>query len=62
MSILRRMHAEQADWYRSHPEDAAKFVSIGDTKPSPALKAVEVAALAGVINALMNYDGCVVKR
>jgi len=62
MAILRRMHAEQADWYRSHPDDAAKFVSIGDTKPSPALKAVEVAALAGVINALMNYDGCVVKR
>jgi mono/diheme cytochrome c family protein len=62
MAIMRRMHAEQADWYRAHPDDAAKLVSIGDTKPSPALQAVDVAAAAGVVNALMNYDGCVVKR
>jgi mono/diheme cytochrome c family protein len=62
MAILRRMHAQQSDWYRAHPDDAAKLVSIGDTRPSPALQAIDVAAATGVINALMNYDGCVVKR
>jgi hypothetical protein len=61
-AILRRMHASQIDWFRAHPEDAAKFVAVGDRKPSDALPAVDVAAAAGVINALMNYDGCVVKR
>jgi mono/diheme cytochrome c family protein len=60
--IVRRMHAGQLDWYRSHPDDAAKLVAVGDTKPNKALEAIDVAAAAGVINALLNYDGCVVKR
>jgi hypothetical protein len=62
LAIMRRMHAEQLSWYRAHPEDAGKLVAIGDTKPNSDLPAVDVAAAAGVINALMNYDGCVVKR
>jgi hypothetical protein len=60
--IVRRMHASQLDWYRGHPDDAAKLVAVGDTQPNDALAAVDVAAAAGVINALLNYDGCVVKR
>ena len=60
--IVRRMHAEQLDWYRSHPDDAAKLVAVGDTKPNQSLAAIDVAAAAGVINALLNYDGSVVKR
>jgi len=60
--ILRRMHAEQLAWYRAHPDDAAKLLAIGGTKPVGTLAPVDVAAAAGVINALMNYDGCVVKR
>ena len=56
------MHEEQLDWYRAHPDDAGKLVSIGDTTPNAALQAVDVAAVTGVVNALMNYDGCVVKR
>jgi hypothetical protein len=60
--ILRKMHAEQADWYRAHPVEAASLVAVGQTTPKEGLEAVEVAALASVVNALMNYDGCVVKR
>jgi hypothetical protein len=60
--IIRRMHAEQLAWYRAHPDDAAKLVAVGDRKPNAALAAVDVAAAASVINALMNYDGSVVKR
>ena len=60
--IIRRMHAEQLAWYRAHPDDAAKLVAVGDRKPNAALAAVDVAAAASLINALMNYDGCVVKR
>jgi hypothetical protein len=60
--ILRRMHAEQLEWYRGHPDDAAKLVAVGDRKPNAALAAVDVAATAGVINAMLNYDGFVVKR
>jgi mono/diheme cytochrome c family protein len=60
--IMARMHAGQLDWYGCHPEDAAIFVAVGDAKPNAALAAADVAAAAGVINALLNYDGCVVKR
>jgi len=60
--IVRRMHAEQLAWYRDHAADAAKLVAVGDRKPNANLAAIDVAAASSVINALMNYDGCVVKR
>ena len=62
VGILRRMHAEQASWYHCRQEDALALVAVGDRRPTASLWAADVAALAGVINALMNYDGCVVKR
>ena len=62
MAIMRRMHVEQAEWYHCRPEEAFAVVGIGDRKPSSTLWAADTAALAGVINALLNYDGCVVKR
>jgi len=61
-AILRRMHAAQLAWYGERPDDAAKLLAVGERKPAGSLPAVEVAAAAGVINALINYDGCVVKR
>jgi len=60
--IMRRMHTDQKSWYAARPDDAATFVAIGDRKRNESLPAVDVAAMAGVINALLNYDGCVVKR
>ncbi|MEI6256988.1 MAG: DUF1549 domain-containing protein [Planctomycetota bacterium] len=60
--ILYRMYAQQRDWYHCHPDAAVELISIGATKPKANLFAGDVAALAGVVNALMNYDGCVVKR
>ena len=60
--IVRQMHTAQLVWYTDRPDDAAKFVTIGDQKRNESLPAVNVAAAASVINALMNYDGCVVKR
>ena len=60
--IVRRMHAAQREWYAGHPDDAAKLVAIGDRKRDESLPVVDVAPLASVINALMNYDESVVKR
>ena len=60
--ILREMHAGQAAWYQAHPDDAAKLLAVGQTKPREGLAAPDVAAVAAVVNAIMNYDGCVVKR
>jgi hypothetical protein len=60
--IIRRMHTAQLDWYRSRPEDAAKLVAVGEKKLTASLPAPDLAATASVVNALMNYDGSVVKR
>lgn len=60
--IIRRMHSGQLDWYRARPDEAAKLVAVGERKPGATVSAVELAATAGVVNALMNYDGSVVKR
>jgi hypothetical protein len=60
--ILRTMHAEQLAWYAAHPDDAHKLVTVGSAPADPALQAVDVAALAAVLNALVNYDPTVVKR
>jgi len=60
--ILARMHAAQLAWYRAHVDEAAKLVAVGQRQPAAGLDPAEVAAAAGVIGALLNYDGCVVKR
>jgi hypothetical protein len=60
--ILRAMLAGQLEWYRARPEEAAAFVAIGQAKRNDALPAADVAATTAVINALLNYDECVVKR
>ncbi len=60
--VIRRMLAEQREWYAARADDAAKYVAIGQAKRDESLPAVEVAAAASVINALMNYDESVVKR
>ncbi len=62
LAILARMHGKQLAWYRERPDEAAKYVAVGQTKPDATLEPKEVAATAAVVNALMNYDGCVVKR
>jgi hypothetical protein len=62
LDILRRMHAAQRGWYAARPEEAARLVAVGATRPEAGLEPVDVAAAAAVVNALLNYDGCVVKR
>jgi hypothetical protein len=61
-TILRDMHAAQTAWYNDHPEEAAKFVALGQSKVDASLPAVDLAAMTAVINALLDYDNTVVKR
>ena len=60
--IVGRMLADQLAFYRSHPEEAGRLVAVGAKQRNESLSAADVAATASVINALMNYDGSVVKR
>lgn len=61
-AILGRMLDEQLAWYRARPEEAERYLKIGDTPCDATLPAPEVAALATTINTLMSHDAFVVKR
>jgi hypothetical protein len=61
-AILARLHDEQLAWFTAHPSDAEKHLAIGDTPGDATLPAPEIAALAVVLNTLMNHDAFVVKR
>jgi cytochrome c553 len=61
-AILASMYAAQRAWYQQHPEAADELLGVGETPRAEGLAAIDLAAATSVINALMNYDGCVVKR
>jgi hypothetical protein len=43
-------------YYRSHPDEATKLLSVGDSKPNGPLPPAELAAWTMVCNELMNLD------
>ena len=61
-AILASMHEAQLAWYTEHPEAAEELLGVGEQPRDESLAAADLAAATSVINALMNYDGCVVKR
>jgi mono/diheme cytochrome c family protein len=61
-AILQRMFAEQVRWYQEHASEAALYLSVGSKPSADGIPAADLAAWTTVVSALMNYDGCVVKR
>jgi len=49
-------YAELHGYYQSHPEDAAKLIGVGESKPDAALDAPTLAAWTMLANSLMNLD------
>lgn len=60
--ILSRLYDEQLAYYGKHPDQAAALLGIGEKKRDEKLSAIDISAATNLINALMNYDGCMVKR
>jgi len=55
-SIVKRTLADMRSFYDSEPEAAKEFLSVGDSKPSDAVPAAQLAAMTMVANQLMNLD------
>ena len=55
-AILHRLFDEQRILFAAHPDDAAKLLGVGESKPEPALATSELAAMASVVSAIMNFD------
>ena len=51
-----RAYQDYLDYYASHPEDARKLLSVGESKPEEGLATVDSAALTMVANQIMNLD------
>ncbi len=62
LEILRRLHSEQLDHFRSSPGDTAKYLKTGDRPTDATLPADQVAATAVMASTLMNLDEFVTKR
>jgi hypothetical protein len=60
--ILGRMLTDQQNWYREHPDEAAKLVAVGHQPQNDQLPDIETAALAAVFSGLLAHDESVVKQ
>ena len=61
-TILRKLYATQLEHFQAAPAEAAQFLKIGNVKRDEKIPAPEAAAATVLAQALLNHDGCVVKR
>ena len=55
-AIAMRAYRDYLSYYASHPEDARKLLSVGESKPAEGSATVDSAALTMVANQIMNLD------
>jgi hypothetical protein len=60
--ILGTLWEEQRNWFREHPEEATRLVSVGEQLRREGLPADELAALTVVAATCLNHDEFVMKR
>ncbi|MBV9676026.1 MAG: DUF1553 domain-containing protein, partial [Acidobacteriaceae bacterium] len=59
--VVAQSYKDYLNYYDSKPEDAAKLLSVGESKADPKLPKAEFAAMTMVANELMNLDEVLVK-
>ncbi len=59
--VLQRLFEQQLDLFEAQPEDATKYLSVGD-RPAVDGSSVRLAALTVVANALLGFDDAVMKK
>ena len=60
--ILRQLLVNERDTYATHPDTAAKLLSVGMAKNDPRLKQPELAAWTVVASAILNLDETITKE
>ena len=61
-TILNKLYATVGERYAADPAAARALVVVGDTKPDPAVPAVDLAAAAGLAQAVLTHDAAVTRR
>ncbi|MDB5295911.1 MAG: Planctomycete cytochrome [Phycisphaerales bacterium] len=62
LPVLTRLLAEQRELFAADPPAAAKLLTVGESKPEPALDPVEVASACVLAQALFGHDEAVMRR
>ncbi|MEW4487934.1 DUF1553 domain-containing protein [Thalassoglobus sp. JC818] len=60
--VLRRLYENQLANFKQQPDDAEKYLTVGQQERNKDLPAAEHAAITSIANALLNLDECVIKR
>jgi hypothetical protein len=61
-AVLRRLYQEQQAEFAAQPDGAKQYLEVGDHRRQSGTQEIELAALAVVCQALLNYDETVTKR
>jgi hypothetical protein len=56
LAVVKRAHADFLKFYDSRPEDAARLLAIGESKPDVAADKPKLAAMTMVANQILNLD------
>lgn len=62
LAAMKELHAKQLARFTAEPDQAARWLSVGDVSPDARIPATSLAATASVANMMLNYDGCITKR
>ncbi|MBL8203521.1 MAG: DUF1549 domain-containing protein [Blastocatellia bacterium] len=62
LQVLRDNLNAQLDYFRAHPDDAAKLLAMGEKRNDAALKPTELAAYTTVASLLLNLDEVITKQ
>jgi len=60
--ILAQLFAEQKDLFARNPDDATKWLGVGESRWDETLPRADFAAMTTVVSAIMNFDEFVVVR
>jgi hypothetical protein len=59
--VVRELEKQSEKYYQSADDEAKSLITIGDSKPNPALKPAELAAWTMVASQIFNLDECLTK-
>ncbi len=62
VAILAKLQTAEAGRYKAHPEEAAKLVAVGESKPEAGIAAGELAAWTTVANTILSLDETITKE
>jgi hypothetical protein len=59
--IVKQSYLDYVSFYQANPDDAAKLLSVGESKADPKLAKPQFAAMTMVANELFNLDEVLTK-